>query len=463
VKIGVWVSLYVALRVLLAFWKKRSSSPHRPFLTVLLDTICEFFQYFKLGPWAKGSDISTGMELAIKRCGLTDLGTTTNFDFIKRYEVARSVGLKKSKAKFSPVGHYFIQESLTRRIEIRLQLVDYLKKHPNIEKIKMKPPIFVIGFPRTGTTFLHEMLGLNENVRSHYTWEQFDPIPTTNDESIEAQGADRKKRYNKNNAFFHLMFKTLISEDIQHIHRIGYDEPEECTIPCALELPYALTELPFNMYAIDELLPLGAGDAFPWYHKFLQMAEWQAPDRRDQDFTWMLKCPFHLPYLEELHRQFPDATVVWTHRDPAACVASACSLHETLMRFGMEEPSIDPKLLGAAVVNYTRRALDKAEETMAKLGDKFKMVHIRYADTVKDPKTLCKRVYEEAGLPYTDAYDRRLDEYLQKSKEERQKIKEKKGSSAVHEYKPEDYGLSAEGLRETFADYISKYNILEKK
>ncbi len=55
-------------------------------------------------------------------------------------------------------------------------------------------------------------------------------------------------------------------------------------------------------------------------------------------------------YLEELHKEFPGATVVWTHRDPAECIASACSLYETIMRFCMEEISIDPKALGAAVV-----------------------------------------------------------------------------------------------------------------
>jgi hypothetical protein len=102
----------------------------------------------------------------------------------------------------------------------------------------------------------------------------------------------------------------LGGDDIQSIHRIEYDEPEECTTPCAIELPWSLTELPLSIYAAKEVIALkGAGDTFNYYFKFLQMMTWQAKDRRGQDFTWMLKCPFHLPYLEELYEAFPGATV----------------------------------------------------------------------------------------------------------------------------------------------------------
>ena len=56
----------------------------------------------------------------------------------------------------------------------------------------------------------------------------------------------------------------------------------------------------------------------------------------DAEYTWMLKSPFHLPYLEELFATFPDATVIWTHRDPAECIASACSLYWHLMSMATE-------------------------------------------------------------------------------------------------------------------------------
>lgn len=439
---------------------KRSS--HRPFLTAILDTVVEVPSLLKIGPWGLKPTVSHALRIAKHRTKLTDVGPGDEKEFIKRGELVWELGMRRSNAKVSPAGQVVYFESLVSRMMEKLRFVDYLKNHPDIEKIQLKPPIFVIGFPRTGTTFLHELLGLHESVRSHYTWEQMNPIPNTDNEDIDAQAADREKRYSGNKGKFNFLFKHLISERIQHIHRIAYDEPEECTIPCAMELPWGLTQLPLMVYAAEELFPMGAGKAYSQYYKMLQLLTWQTKERRGQDFTWMLKCPFHLPYLKELFEAFPGATVVWTHRDPAECIASACSLYETIMHMSMEEDSVNAKSIGAAVLKYSKLSLDKAHETLASLGDRVKVVHVRYTDTVKDPKKLCQEVYGKANLPFTETYEKKLDEYLKKNAEERAKIRAKK-SGVLHDYKAEDFGLTTEQIHEEFKDYIARYNLLEAK
>ena len=55
--------------------------------------------------------------------------------------------------------------------------------------------------------------------------------------------------------------------------------------------------MPFTVFAAQEVIPMGAGNAFPLYRQYLQLLTWQAESRRSLDLTWMLKCPFHLPYL----------------------------------------------------------------------------------------------------------------------------------------------------------------------
>lgn len=450
----------VAVKVFISFLARKNRSPHRTTLTCFLDACCELFSYLRVGPWADPPTIQTSMKNAMKNTKLSDWGgKDNNFNFVTRYSRVREVGMAKSGAKLSPIGGYFTQQALDRRMECRLKLVDYFKRHPNLRDIKLKAPVFVIGFTRTGTTFLHEMLGLHEEVRFHYTWEQLDPIPGVDSDDIAVHTADRVERYNKNKPNFEMLFNYVISRQIQDIHRIGYDEPEECTIPCGLELPWSLSELALGPFAIDEVEDLGAGEAFVFYRRFLQLLEWQSEDRRNKDFTWMLKCPFHLPYLKELHSEFPEATVVWTHRDPADCIASACSLYQTLLCMGMEESTVDPVKLGQAVMHYTKRSLEMAEKTIAELGTKFKILHIRYADTIKNPKDTCRRVYEKAGLTFSDQYSNKLDKYLQDSAEQRRKVRERKQSKVVHTYCPEDYGLTGDQIREEFKDYISKYNL----
>ncbi len=126
----------------------------------------------------------------------------------------------------------------------RLKMVDYIKKHSMIKSIPIKNPIFVVGFPRTGTTFLHEILGLHPQVKSHTTWQQMNSVPDTHIESAEALLADMRLRYKNNKLKFNVLMG-LAGNAIQRVHRIGYDEPEECTSPCAMELPWTLSEIPW--------------------------------------------------------------------------------------------------------------------------------------------------------------------------------------------------------------------------
>ena len=87
--------------------------------------------------------------------------------------------------------------------------------------MKIRPPIFVIGFPRTGTTFLFELLGLHESVQVHKTWEQWVPLPCTDKEDVASLLADRQQRYNSNKFLFNNVILRLFGEAIQHVHRIG--------------------------------------------------------------------------------------------------------------------------------------------------------------------------------------------------------------------------------------------------
>lgn len=394
---AVSVLLCVFVVALVDVVKRKVNAPAKPLITCVLDTLFYIPYFLEIGPWGEANDINTAIVKAIKATGLKDVGSSDDCMFMTRYNTARKVGLKNSRAVYSPTGYLMAESTIRKRMEVRLALVEYMKKHPAIADVNIKDPVFVIGFPRTGTTFLHECLGLYPGFRSHYTWEQIDTVPDTDDESIDALEASRMQKYKKNRSRFNMLM-TLMGDSIQSVHRIGYDEPEECTTPCAVELPLAISELPYVAFACEEVIALGGGDAFDWYKKQLQLYTFQAKDRRDADFTWMLKCPFHLPYLSELHNTFPGSTVVWTHRDPCECIASCCSLYEHLMWATMEISSVDRKQLGKFVLLYTKLALKKAFASLKAEESTFKVEHIRYADTVKSPKEMCKNILAKVLL-----------------------------------------------------------------
>ena len=429
----------------------------KPVLTCFLEAVFTIPKRLRLGYYSKKTnDILVAVELAMKTTKLTDMGGKDGGKtMVKRYQVVRAIGIEKSGARYTPFGYIVALEVLKKRMETRLKFVDYLKRNPMITQISMKSPVFVIGFPRTGTTFLHELLGLHPQVRMHYSWEQMEPVPRTKSEKKSDLTADRLSRYSSNKMKFNTL-TMLAGNSIQSIHRIGYDEPEECTTPCAIELPWGVLELPLNVYAAKDVFALGAGETFDFYKAFLQMMTYQSEDRSSGDFTWMLKCPFHLPYLEELHATFPDATVVWTHRDPVECIASACSLYETLLITVFETDSVDRAALGRAVCEYSILALEKALQTIKKLGHEFKILHIKYQDTVKSPKEVCLKVMSSANLDFSAKYVSRIDDYLEKNRRERLQ-KQKDASKRLHEYSLNDYGLSVDEVRSQFAKYVAQY------
>ena len=68
--------------------------------------------------------------------------------------------------------------------------------------------------------------------------------------------------------------------------------------------------------AARDLRPL-----YDYQKKLMQLLDWQRPGER-----WLLKAPAHMWGLDALAATFPDVAIVWTHRDPVACIASGCSM-----------------------------------------------------------------------------------------------------------------------------------------
>jgi len=475
---------------------RKLAQPAKSWLHCLLDAVLEVPFRLRLGRFGQGNDVKSALVAAMSTTKLKALslridkkgrgGGEEDASFVTRYAKTRESGLRALGVEYSPLGYLVVQRVMTRRMETRLRFVDFIRRHPQVEQTSLgsSDPIFVIGFPRTGTTFLHELLGLHPRLRMHYTWEQIDPVPRismpascTKGRVAEVMREDRRQRYAENRSMFAMMLR-ILGDDIQSIHRIGYDDPEECTTPCALELPWAISELPLHI-AAPQLLSEGAGNTFAYYRRFLQLLTWQhlncvATDderEREEGKTWMLKCPFHLPYLDEMTEEFPGCTVVWTHRDPVECIASACSLYEVLARAAIETNSLDRAVLGRAVLDYTEEALLRAHATLDKIAETHphvKVIHVRYTDNVQDPVKVCRSILRGSGFggKGDDEWEHRVCEYLAKNKAERTEKAQSRakklsgGGNTIHTYSLQDYGLSATDVRMRFKKYTDRHNLV---
>jgi hypothetical protein len=73
--------------------------------------------------------------------------------------------------------------------------------------------------------------------------------------------------------------------------------------------------------------------AYRYHRKLLQLLQWRNPRKH-----WVLKAPFHLDNLQTMLKLYPDACLVWPHRDPVRALASGVNVAGTVMWGRSDEP-----------------------------------------------------------------------------------------------------------------------------
>jgi hypothetical protein len=178
------------------------------------------------------------------------------------------------------------------------------------------------------------------------------------------------------------------------------------------------------------------------YHKrFLQLLQTEAPG------TWNLKMPSHALWIPTLLKIYPDARLIWTHRDPLTATGSFCSL----MKMGNEAFGGKPNIewLGQ---NYPWQAVQHANRIMdarERIGNE-RIIDVHYADLMHDPISTIRKLYNSLGDEFTPEAESRMRRWLADNPQEK---------FGKHEYKLAQFGLTAEKVRAMFERYLSKYEV----
>ena len=87
------------------------------------------------------------------------------------------------KGAYTPLGRAFIRGTAVRIAQNRLRIEQWFKDHPQTAEIPIRRPIFVLGFPRSGTTLLQNLLEQAPDRRALRFWELTNPVPEHEDAS----------------------------------------------------------------------------------------------------------------------------------------------------------------------------------------------------------------------------------------------------------------------------------------
>jgi len=360
--------------------------------------------------------------------GLSDFGGDEFREGLRRlletYEI--SAGL-------SDRGRRMNWRRVVQVLATRLRICEALKRHPEIRARPIRKPVYIIGLPRTGTSALFNLLALDPAARPLLLWEGECPDPALG--LLPGQPDPRyleiKARYERSREK---------NPELAKIHFVDADTPEECVLLtahsfCDAQLGFEVLLEPYRSWFVEQDLR----PTYRYYADLLRMLDWQRPGER-----WLLKSPAHLWAIDSLVELFPDACIVFTHRNPLEAVGSYCSMMATLMA---SRGCTAPPDLGETVLEYLALSLERglAARDRAK-PERF--LDVSYDRFVVEPMETVRRVYEHFELRLASETAGRMQENVHTNPGRK---------LGAHTYGLEEYGLTPERVKQRLAAYIDRF------
>ncbi|PUB32566.1 sulfotransferase family protein [Promicromonospora sp. AC04] len=297
----------------------------------------------------------------------------------------------------SPLGWFLISNEVKGKYANRLRVGRVLAEHPQVADEPITAPVFVCGLPRTATTLAHRVLAESPDHRGPLTWELQHTMlhdPRTERKVIKQlqQG---------------LSLMELFAPGLQEKHPMYIDRPEESVLFFAHGVHWLLQRGPMPSYSAW----LADYDVLAEY-EFLKLGL-QVLQHGREPKRWVLKYPGHLSDMDTIRHVFPDATFVWTHRDPVTVIGSCASLLETLQ--GMVQHEVDPEVVGRTVLDHLVNQVNDGLQTRMNLPPSS-IVDVPYHKLSADPFTEVPRLYAAIGARWTTRDQKTLAEVIAKPK-----------------------------------------------
>ncbi|MBV9995390.1 MAG: sulfotransferase [Caulobacteraceae bacterium] len=302
---------------------------------------------------------------------------------------------------------------------------------------RIERPIIVTGEARCGTTFAQMLMGQDPSSRLLQFWEVMRPSPPPSlagrQDPRKAQAdADRREILAQIPAW-------LISHPYNDMLGRG---PPECERTWAMDFR---TTSPTGWWRVP-LMPVISGPQDPpaqyRIHKMmLQQLQYKAPKKR-----WALKGLQHHHRLGTVLETYPDAIVVWIHRDPVQALASRVQLLTEIFE-GIAGP-IDRRAFARKTLAYGREIFAKLAESA--VADDARVHHVLYSEFTRDPIAQIQKIYDRARLPFTDAYHEAMLSWMPGNRSDRY-------GKFLYSLDLLDTPVAA--LHEEFAPYRERYGV----
>lgn len=333
----------------------------------------------------------------------------------------------REDAHLNPFGQTYAKANTIGSLKNRLWANAAFQANPEIRERKIKAPIIILGPHRSGTTRMQRMMSSDRRLRHLKTWEGINPAPRPGlpDQGRQARHQEVKKALGMADRMYPGAFNG---------HPMDADWAEEEML--LLNHSFCSFSM-LGAYHIPSYYQwfLNADKTFAYRYMadLMKLLSWSAKESEDQ--RWVLKNPQHLLDLDVLMQTFPDAKLVFLHRDPLKTVASTMSLmwHYTVQHTDL--PCRD-KVRGVWTdfcEKSAQRSIDMRKSIPAE-----QQIDVYYSDMNKDWRAVMRRVYEFGEIDFTPDAEQAMDAWLKHSESDKRHGK--------HRYSLSDFGIISEEL-----------------
>ncbi|MCH7706943.1 MAG: sulfotransferase [Myxococcales bacterium] len=318
---------------------------------------------------------------------------------------------------------------------------------PGLAKVEMKAPVFMVGHARSGTTLTHRLMSLDQGRFSYFLlYECY--FPSLLQKKLIRLGIELDRRMGGFLAKRAKAWEQRRYGKFRHMHAMGLTVPEEDDIALFYSMAsgFWITKMPYM------------GD-LDFYH----MNDWPASKRRryndfyrevvrrqlylnGPDKIHLAKNPLWAGRVASLVEAFPDARFIVNVRDPRDTIPSLLKLlGSSWQQLGWEE-SRQRRCL-QILADQSWHSYRHPLETL-KDHPETKGAIVDYRDLSSDPAGTIERVYQDLGLPMSDAFREKLAAEGKRERTHRTR----------HSYSLEEFGLEPDAIREQLGDLFERFH-----
>ena len=333
----------------------------------------------------------------------------------------------------------FVVLSVIKTITLFLDRIFF----PKFQNVVVKQPVFIIGHPRSGTTFMHKLFTQTDEMAAYYSWHLLFP-------AISARIFIKPIV----DFFQRRQMTTIFPESTGHHVAIDNVEEEELLFIHNIDTQFAVILSPLG-FLEDTFDKLRFHDHMPDSHRLGSAGFLKSLFQRHIYYTGkkqiFAQTHFSTHRIKTLMEVFPDARFIYMHRLPEETLPSYFTLTHNILdqlwgtaKFKSDQIKQFYEYRYKASVDLYRYFYDLWQNNEI---DKSRVLIIPYDQIKEDLIGVFNRVVEFTGIEHSEALC---------SAVKRQAAKQKQ-YQRVHEVLPlENFGIDSNRLKKDFAFLYEK-------